>query len=137
MDFFKIDELLLLNKWAGAYYEKAKAEHREVGTILRDTVWSKTIYWAAQVAKVLGNEWQYEGTKTWSQRGWGQVDNKKKRGAIIKGYTWARIFKKKDNGKDIFFTVGYDSNSYFQIKFDFQRERDSTLSAYQKNVCQN
>lgn len=68
----------------------------------------------------------------WSKRGWADG----KRVANFKPYTWARIFKKGNKEKDIFFTVGVDpSKQALVYKLDFYQENDSNLSKKQKELC--
>ncbi|WP_299755379.1 hypothetical protein [uncultured Pontibacter sp.] len=71
----------------------------------------------------------------WSQKGWDHGPNGNIRVARFKPYTWARIFRKGDDNKDVFFTVGVDSNTEEIVyKIDYYKEDNSYLNSAQKEL---
>src|SRR5581483_1323974 len=94
--FFTQIEIDFFKQWAGQDYDKDNLHDKEAKTVLMDTVWNKTVYWSTQLISRL------EGFETENPRKW----NLRNR---FKPYTWAKIYKKGQDEKDIFFTVGINS----------------------------
>lgn len=68
----------------------------------------------------------------WSKRGW----ENGKRVLTFKPYTWAKIYKKGNAEKEIFFTIGVDALcEAIILKLDYYHENDSMLSNEQKELC--
>jgi hypothetical protein len=103
-----------------------------------DTVWKKSIYLCKRIVRGLEG-FQLEGKKVWSQRGWKEnEDGNNVQAAIFKPYTWVKVFRNTDRGKDIFFTFGVDAHpdaEAFIYKIDCQSKRNSKLSQAQVDLC--
>lgn len=134
-EFFTSAELDVFRQWATKVYDKNDSSHRAVKNMLLNSVWKKTVHWADQVkARVEGYEtfsW-----RMWSKRGWRETPEGKVQCAIFKDYSWARIFKKGDRYKDIFFTVGYDAiHDELVYKLDYYFESNAYLNPEQQEIC--
>lgn len=131
IDFFKLEELHFFNQWTEKVYDKDNPEHVAAKNYLMQTVWNKVGYWANELSNSLeGYEVFFQ--RKWSQRGWDNGDPVSK----FKHYAWARIYKKGDAGKDIFFTVEYSSESQALVyKLDYFFEKGGNLSEPQKALC--
>lgn len=129
--FFNQEEILFFNKWAEKVYDKNNPDDFNAKEYILNSVWKKTKFWSEELNKRL-KEFEVSNRRMWSQRGW---DN----GNIVakfKPYTWARIYKKGDYQKNIFFTVGIDAFEKSIIyKLDYYHESDSNLSSEQKQIC--
>lgn len=134
-EFFTKEELAFFKKWAYRVYDKGNPKHTQAKNFLMETVWAKTAYWADElVARLRG--FQTLKPRMWSERGWDDSSGKNKRVSRFKNYTWARIFKSKDRGRDIFFTVGVQPEARSLLyKIDFYGTKQSTLSASQRQLC--
>nr|WP_246456917.1 DUF3883 domain-containing protein [Flavihumibacter stibioxidans] len=84
---------------------------------------------------------ELDGKKYWSQRGWSENEKGENvQAAIIKPYTWIKVLRNTDRGKDIFFTFGIDAlptTEAFTYKIDCQDKRDSKLSPAQIELCKS
>jgi hypothetical protein len=99
------------------------------------TVWAKTAYWSDELVRRLKG-YETLNPRMWSQRGWDDSSGKNKQVSRFKPYTWARIFKSKDRGKDIFFTVGIEAeHKSLLYKIDYYATKESQLSHSQKELC--
>ena len=135
-DFFTQDEIVFLGQWAGKVYDKLDAIHVEAKNSIMNSLGSKTVYWSEQLINRLKG-FETFNWRMWSQKGWEDTDEGKKRVARFKHYTWARIYKSGDAYKDIFFTIGADSQHKSLIyKLDYYFEKNSELSASQKELCE-
>ncbi|MBB6273555.1 hypothetical protein HDF26_004015 [Pedobacter cryoconitis] len=133
-DFFVEGELDFFYKWGYQIYDPSSPEHFAVKEKLMSTVWLKTGNWAKKVIEDFP-EYQHESKKVWSQKGWDDIDGVKRQAARIKNYTWAKIFLKGQDDRDIFFTVGLSAVHYkFEVKIDFKRGL-SKLNKLQKQIC--
>lgn len=136
-EFFTQKELDFFIDWEGLPYEKDNEEHRRAKNRLMETVWKKTVYWSNQVVSRLEN-FETFNWRMWSRRGWKDTEEGKVQCSYFKEYTWARIYKKGDASKDIFFTVGYDAEAQvFVYKIDYYFQSDSYLSTEQQELCKN
>lgn len=130
--FFSEDEVVFFQNWANKVYNKENEDHFLAKTYLLETVWKKTQYWSNNVVNKL-DDYVTSNPKYWQKLG-------KNNGATVsrfKHYTWARIFKKGDKKKNIFFTLGVDTEvNALVYKLDYFREKGSTLSPEQKELCQ-
>ncbi|WP_259016802.1 hypothetical protein [Emticicia fluvialis] len=91
--FFNVMEIEFFRSWSEKVYNPENSDHVNAKNYLLDTVWTKTKFWAEEVAKRLP-EYEESSKRIWSKRG--------KASAIFKEYTWAKIYKKGDSSKDIF-----------------------------------
>lgn len=144
IEFFGWDELEFFKKWQYKAYNPDDDEHVEAKTILMDSVWEKSVHLGRRIVAHLEN-FQSDGRKYWSQRGW-KEDNRKEdnrknvKAAIFKPYTWIKIFREDDRGKDIFFTFGIDAypgTEAFIYKIDCQNKRDIKLTQTQIDLCRS
>ncbi len=134
-EFFNEQDLELLGAWAGKVYEKNNPEHIAAKTLIMNSPGKKTVYWSEQLVKRLP-EFETFNWRMWSQKGWTSTPEGKKQVAKFKHYTWARIYKKGDTYKDIFFTVGSNGNHKALVyKIDYYFESNSKLSNSQKELC--
>lgn len=127
--FFTQEEIDFFKKWQYKSYDPKQNEHVNAKNKLMNTVWNKSIYLGNQIVKRVSG-FQSEGKKYWSQRGWAKTDGINIQAAIFKPYTWIKIYRNTDKGKDIFFTFGIDvhpNTNAFVYKIDCQRTRDSKL----------
>lgn len=134
IDFFNADEILFLSNWAGKVYDKENDEHIAAKNYIMNSLGSKTQYWSNQLIKRLPG-YETFNWRMWSQKGWDDSSGNNKQVARFKHYTWARIYKKGDGEKDIFFTVGADSEEQALVfKLDYYFEGNSNLSIEQKEI---
>ncbi len=129
--FININEIDFFRKWVNRVYDKSNQDHFSAKEYLLDTVWYKTKFWSDEIVNRLEN-YETSNKRMWSKRDW----KNGKRVSTFKPYTWARIFKKGNKSKEIFFTVGVDplTNSLV-YKLDFYHEGDSRLTDAQKELC--
>lgn len=140
VEFFNQDELDFFKKWQYKAYNPNDNEHVDAKDYLMDTVWEKSIYLGKEIVKRLQG-FQLDGKKYWSQRGWKEdEDGINVQAAIVKPYTWVKVFRNTDRGKDIFFTFGLDAYpevEAFLYKIDCQDKRDSKLTQAQIELCKS
>lgn len=130
--FFNKEEIDFFNSWANKAYDKTNIDHVSSKNYLLDTVWSKTKFWSNEVIKKL-EKYEVSNKRTWSKRG--SLEGKTV--SVFKPYTWAKIYKKGDRNKNIFFTIGIDTEQNALVyKLDYYYENDSTLSKEQKELCE-
>lgn len=130
--FFNIDEIDFFRKWVNQVYDALNKDHYSAKEYLLDTVWNKTKFWSDEVVNRLEN-YEVSNRRAWSKRGW----ENGKRVSTFKPYTWARIYKKGNKSKEIFFTIGIDPLGHALIyKLDYYHEADSKLTNEQKELCQ-
>lgn len=126
--FFNKEEIIFFKKWAGKTYDPNNSDHVNAKNYLLNTLWWKTKFWSEQVINYLP-QYEQSSKRMWQKRGHGV--------SIFKDYTWARIFKKGDREKEIFFTVGADPQYNALIyKLDYSFEKSSMLSEAQKKICE-
>ncbi len=137
IDFFNEDEIIFLSNWAGKVYDKENEEHRAAKNYIMNSLGSKTVYWSNELIKRL-HDFETFNWRMWSQKGWDDSSGINKQVARFKPYTWARIYKKGDGEKDIFFTIGVDAEEQALIyKLDYYFEGNSNLNANQKEIVKN
>lgn len=140
IDFFKQDELDFFKQWQYRVYNPSHAEHINAKNFLMTTVWEKSIHLGREIIKRLQG-FELDGKKYWSQRGWAEnEEGVNVQAAIVKPYTWVKVFRNTDRGKDIFFTFGLDAYpdvEAFVYKIDCQDKRDSKLTQQQIDFCKS
>lgn len=140
VEFFNQEELDFFKQWQYKVYNPQDPEHNEAGSILSKTVWQKSIYLGNEIVKRLQG-FELDGQRRWTQRGWRQNENGVRiQAAIFKPYTWVKIYRNTDRGKDIFFTFGVDAypeTEAFIYKIDCQDKRDSKLTQTQIDLCKS
>lgn len=130
--FFNGAEVDFFAEWADKVYDPRNTDHVNAKNYLLETVWLKTKFWSEEVVKRLPG-FETSNKRAWSKRGWSGGEQV----STFKPYTWARIFKKGDKAKDIFFTIGVSPDDEALIyKLDYFREGDSQLSNEQKELCE-
>jgi hypothetical protein len=133
--FFTKAELDFFYTWHYKVYDKQNEIHIAAKDFLMETVWSKTAYWASELKKRLDG-FDIINWRMWSQPGWDDGPKGKFQVARFKPYTWARIFRKNDDKKDIFFTVGIHAEiKSLLYKIDYFFEDGSSLTEEQKSLC--
>ncbi|MES2654056.1 MAG: DUF3883 domain-containing protein [Bacteroidota bacterium] len=131
---FTKEEITFLSNWAGKVYNKKNAEHVAAKNYIMNSLGSKTVYWSKKLVNILP-DYETFNWRMWSQPGWDDSSGVYKRVAHFKHYTWARIYKKGDENKDIFFTIGVDSREQALVyKLDYYFESNSHLNASQKEL---
>jgi hypothetical protein len=137
VDFFNSDEIIFLSKWAGKVYDKNDDEHIAAKNYIMNSLGTKTKYWSNELVKRLPN-FETFNWRMWSKKGWDDSSGTNKQVARYKHYSWARIFKKGDVEKDIFFTVEANADEPGLVfKLDYYFEGDSNLNASQKELVKN
>lgn len=134
--FYQKEELEFFKKWHYKVYDKENPIHVEAKDYLMATVWEKGKYLCQRIISEL-DDFGMDGRKYWSQRGWKEEEGGNVQAARFKPYTWAKVFRNNDKGKDIFFTFGLDADDRteaFLYKIDFRDTRDSSLNAEQKHL---
>lgn len=135
-DFFTSGELEYFAKWIDLVYDKDDRKHTRAKDHLLETVWSKTVYWSEQLVRHLRGFETYN-PRMWSQRGWDDSSGENRQVSRFKPYTWARIYKFKDRGRDIFFTVGVKGEDKSLIyKIDYYKTAESKLTPSQRELCE-
>lgn len=136
--FFSEQELSFLAQWAGKAYDKESKEHIAAKNYIMESLGRKTQYWASLILESNSalDKWD---PRIWHQRGWQDGENGKILVSKFKYYTWARIFRKGDSKKGVFFTVGseFDEGSGFKglvFKLDFANAGSSDLSFEQQKL---
>ena len=128
MDFFVKSEILNFVKIAGHPYEAGNTKHQRIAEDLKTGVWEKTRYWMQNVLEELDG-FSSKFTKKWEQRG----RNNGKITPVFKPYTWARIYRKNDDDKGIYFTIGVDAETEALVyKLDYNHSEGSPLSRDQQ-----
>lgn len=136
-DFFNADEIIFLSNWAGRVYDKENDEHIAAKNYIMNSLGRKTQYWSNELIRRLP-DYETFNWRMWSQKGWDDSSGTNKQVARFKHYTWARIYKKGDGDKDIFFTVGADSEEQALVfKLDYYFEGNSNLNSSQKDIVKN
>lgn len=132
--FFKAEEIEFLAHWSGKVYNKDQQEHVAAKNYIMNSLGTKTKYWSNHLTKRIPGIDTFNW-RMWSTKGWKDSDDGKIRVARFKHYTWARIYRKGDDNKDIFFTVGADSETNELVyKLDFYFEKNSHLNNAQKEI---
>ena len=129
--FFNSDEIIFFGKWANKIYDKKNIEHITAKEFLLESVWQKTKFWSDEVVKRLSN-WECSNKRIWTKRSWDNGGI----AAAFKPYTWARIYKKGNLDKEIFFTIGIDAECQaIFYKLDYYFEDGYKLTDIQKDLC--
>lgn len=132
--FITAAEIDFLADWSEKVYDKDNSEHVAAKNYIINSLGSKTKYWSNQLAKSIPGLDTFNW-RMWSQKGWEDTPTGKIRVARFKPYTWARIFRKGDDNRDIFFTVGADGNGKELVfKLDYYFEQNSNLNTKQKEL---
>ncbi|MEX2484560.1 MAG: DUF3883 domain-containing protein [Brumimicrobium sp.] len=134
LNFFTETEIDFLADWSDKVYDKDDTEHLAAKNYIMNSLGTKTQYWSNQLAMSIPSMDTFNW-RMWSQKGWEDTPSGKVRVARFKPYTWARIFRKGDDNKGIFFTVGADGNGKELVyKLDYYFEKNSHLNAEQKEI---
>jgi hypothetical protein len=92
--FFTEADIEYFGRHAGVPYRKNNAAAVKIGDHLKKTIFSKTNTWARAL--------NLEGFEV-------KMDNSWQRSGNFASWTWARIYRKTDSNKKVFFTVGVDA----------------------------
>lgn len=123
--FFTASDILLLKNAGGKSYDPADIKDTILSNRIKTELWGKTLHWHDLVLAQLP-DFAGETTTRWHNRG-----------QSFAYYTWTRIYKKGDEGKGIFFTVGIEGRSEALIyKLDYKHEGSSHMGGYQKDICE-
>lgn len=109
MGNFTLEDLNFFKEWALKPYDPINKAHIIEKETLMNTVWKKTHLLVKEIVKK-NPTLSIKGGEFWSQRGLTDSDDTKKQVAIFKPYTWYKVHRKTDEGKDIFFTFGIDAH---------------------------
>jgi hypothetical protein len=136
-DFYTLEELDFFRDWHLKPYDKDNEAHYAAKEHLMDTVWEKTIQLCKSIAGELDG-FGYEGKKIWHQRGWKETEEGNTQAAVFKPYTWVKVFRNTDRGRDIYFTFEINAvEEAFVYKIDCRNTRDSKLSQQQIELCKS
>lgn len=136
-NFYTLEELDFFRDWHLKPYDKGNEEHYAAKEHLMDTVWGKTIQLCKSVAAELDG-FGFEGKKIWHQRGWKETDEGNTQAAVFKPYTWVKVFRNTDRGRDIYFTFEINAvEEAFVYKIDCRNTRDSKLNEEQIELCKS
>jgi hypothetical protein len=109
-DFFTPKEFRLFKKVAKTKYDKKNPDDVKNRKLIYSTLFKKTNFWAENIVP--------KGFAL-KKDTWPFLNNY--RHMVFKGYTWARIYRIKDEGKFIFFTFGVDAKDMTLVyKIDCQ-----------------
>lgn len=134
--FFSLEELTFFDQWNGVVYDPSDDSHLSAKERIMKTVWDQTLF-LGELIEERSNGLVKKGKRIWHQRGWSITEDKSQQAAIFKGYTWVKLMRADDKGKDIFFTFGIDSSKQaFIYKIDCQHQRDSAMTKAQITRCQ-
>jgi len=134
-DFFTQEDIDFFSLWINQVYDKSDVAHVTAKNRIMDTVGSKVVYWARQLVKRVDTFTGYD-PRVWQKQGWDDSSGTNERVVRFKHYSWARLFKEADRGKDIFFTVQADgADKALVYKLDYFFENYSKLSDSQKELC--
>lgn len=121
--FFTDSDLALLSQYAGKSYDSTNDQDKLVGEQLRKTIFAKTNTWARAL--------NLDGFEI-------KMDNSWQRSGYFARYSWARIYRKGDGNKKIFFTVGVsgeDEVLFYKLDCHYRSfDPDNTLSPAQVEV---
>lgn len=133
--FFQPEEVHFFKEWMEKSYNKEDANHIAAKNKLLDTVWAKTKYWSNCLIKELDG-FETFNWRMWGQQGWDNNEGENKQVSKFKPYTWARIYRKGDKKKEIFFTIGIDAKDLCILyKLDFYRVEGGDMTKEQKTLC--
>ncbi len=134
IDFFTKEEIEFLASWGGKVYDKNNDVHIAAKNYIINSIGIRTQYWSNNIASKIPNM-DKNNRRMWSKRGWANTPQGKIQVSLFKEYTWARIYRKGDDNKDIFFTVGVDGNTKQLVyKLDYYFEKNSHLNQKQKEI---
>ena len=109
-EFFTVEELRRFKRIAGKPYNKLSADNKIELNYLFSTLFNKTNYWAESIVP---SNFIIKRDKAPLLNDYRQM--------IFKPYTWAKICRKRDDGRHIFFTVGVDAKDMTLVyKIDCQ-----------------
>jgi hypothetical protein len=124
-NFFTASDIILIRDAAGKSYDLTDIADVVLSDQVKAEPWGKTLHWHDLVLAQLPG-FKGETSTRWHNRG-----------QSFSKYTWTRIYKEGDEGKDIFFTLGIDGPSELLVyKLDYKQEGASRLNDYQKEVCE-
>lgn len=124
--FFTKKDLAFFKSWQSKVYDSGDPVHVEAKERLMNTVWGKSVDLGREIEKRLDG-FDLDGRRYWSQRGWENGE----RVSTVKPYTWVKLFRHNDKGKNIFFTFGLDAYpgvEAFIYKIDCQNMGNNKLS---------
>lgn len=124
MEFFTKNELLKFSEYADKSYKKDEIESQKNRDIYILPTWDKTEYWSKEVARFFSNIIVVYG-KRWI---------KPSKNTIFKPYTWSKIFTETNVDKEVYFTLGVDSEGNLLMKIDYQFE-SSKMSQPMKDLA--
>lgn len=123
MDFFTAEDVEILTRVGHKPYRKGPAQCVRDAELVKSGPLAKTAYWAGELKKRLP-DFEFSMNRHWQRRGY------------FSSYTWVKIFRPRDSGKDIYFTIGVDGEENSLVyKLDYQFDSTSRLSDAQKNIC--
>jgi len=115
VSFFAPQSLEFFSQYAGTPYRSGNADHETAGKRIREDIFKKTNVW---VRLLNLDDWTFEEDNRWQLSG------------TFKKYSWARIYKPKDKGAKVFFTIGVDGkDKILLIKLDCQQRQYNPKNA--------
>jgi len=138
MEFFTQSDLDHFKAWQLKVYNPNNPIHVSAKNDLMATVWDKSIHLGDLILQAIPG-FQMEVERKWSKLG-SDMANGRPHATQFKHYTWVKIFRKSDVGRQIYFTFGVDAHvntEAFVYKIDCQKERGSRLNQSQKKLFSN
>jgi hypothetical protein len=132
--FYEIADIEFLHTWGGHTYDKTNEEHIAAKEYIMATCGKKVKYWSNCLIKRLP-QFETYNPSIWSQKGWDKSSGVNQTVTKFKHYSWARIFKKGDIDRDIFFTVEANGKEQALVyKLDYYFEGVSNLNKEQQEI---
>src|SRR5690606_5983719 len=107
IDYFNKEEIDFFKKWQLVPYDKNNPEHVRAKNYIMDTVWEKSIHLVNLINSNLEG-FETEAKKIWHKLGSKDEGDHRVHAMQFKFYTWAKLYRKRDSGKQIYFTFGLD-----------------------------
>lgn len=138
LEFFNQEEQTFFKKWQYKVYDPNDDEHVDIKNIQWQQFGKKKCSFGTGNRKTVARFWV-----GWEEILESEKLDKNKQGenvqaAIVKPYTWVKVFRNTDKSKDIFFTFRIDAFSetkLFIYKRDCQKKRDWKLTQAQIYLC--
>lgn len=137
MEFFNQEELDFFKEWQLRPYDSENDTHVEAKNFIMNTLWEKSIHLGEEIKNQLP-DFTMEAKRIWHKLGSKKEGGKRVHAMQFKHYTWIKIGRNDNRGRQIYFTFGIDAHpdtEAFVYKIDCQRERGVNLSQQQIELC--
>lgn len=137
LEFFNQAELEFFKEWQLRPYDSENDTHVSAKNFIMNTLWEKSIHLGEEI-KIQLPDFIMEAKKVWHKLGSKEEDGRRVYAMQFKHYTWIKIGRNTNRGRQIYFTFGIDAHpdiEAFVYKIDCQRERGVNLSPQQIELC--